>query len=687
MSIKDKIKELATSDNIAESLDEQELMSIAEEVLKGLDEDELSMDDWLRDSNKAMELTDIKREEKNFPFKGAANVKYPLTTLAVVQFSSRTLPELIKNGDVCKYKIVGGWNPLKDRKGKRLSSFVNYQILEQMPNWLDERDRLLSQLAVVGTCYVKTWYDPIIEQNRSELMPYDLIKVNDNIKNLDDAPRISQYMYLKKNDIIEQQRYDLYRDISLDNLKDASDPEDQSYYEFVEQHCWLNLVNDDENDYKQPYIVTIHKRTREVMRIVARFRPQDVKYNKKEKIKSIKAQQYFSDYHFIPSPRGKFHSLGFGTLLLDMNAMANSLLNQLLNCGTLSMARGGFYDKSLRIRPDDMQFEPNEYKPVDGGATDKPLAQCFYSVEAAPPNPVLFNLLSVLLDSGKELSSSTEALTGSGDAVNVSPNTLLAQIQQGLKVFTAIQRRIFRGFKKELQRIMALNAEYVGEKEYLRVVNVSPDELQEMYSPAGKFIEFDQDFIDVVPVADLASSTEAERLMKASAAFQYSVQLMQTAPGTVDPKAVARELFEALDFKNLDELVPPPAPPGPNIEAIKLQSEVDAKGKELMLKEQELQIRSAQAQAQIQNLQSQTVKNMADAQLKGVEVQVDAMNKAMDNESYQRQLQLQANKQQIEEMRLQKEAMQMGIDAKLRIDEMKSKERNRSDQGKDKSNT
>lgn len=667
-----KLRKLIASDNIADDLDDDKLREIADYVIAGLEEDELSMEDWLCDAKKSMELTDIKREEKNFPFKGAANVKYPLTTLAVVQFSSRTLPELIKNGNVCRYKVIGTPNELKDRKGKRICEHLNYQILEQMPNWLDERDKLLSQLAVVGTCYVKTWYDPITRLNKSELMPFDLIKVNDNIKNLDEAPRITQYMYLTKNDIIEHIRYDLYRDIDLGLLHEESDPTDKSYYEFIEQHCTLNLLDDDDDEYKQPYIVTIHKKSREVMRIVARFEEADVKLNKKNKIKCITPQRYFTDYQFIPSPRGRFHGVGWGTLLLDTNIMANSLLNQILNCGTLSMTQGGFYTKELGLRADDFVVEPGEWIATEApglGALKDALVPFSY----APPSPILFELFKVLAESGKELSSSTEALTGNQDGTNVSPNTLMSLITEGMRPTVAIQRRIFRGFKKELQKIVRLNAQYLTIEDYIRVVDVRPDEMQELFSPDGKFIEYDLEAIDVVPVADMANSTEAERITKANAAFQSGMQMLQVSPSSVSAQGLMKLVFEALDFRNIDELLPPPPEPGPDLKAIELQSKVDAKGRELELKQQELQLKAAQTQSNVELQRTQAVRTMADAQMAGNQMEIDGYNKVMDNDANRQQLDIQKIKLQLESAKLSKDIDKMNLDAYLKAQEIKAK--------------
>jgi hypothetical protein len=453
-------------------------------------------------------------------------------------------------------------------------------------------------------------------------------------------------MYLTQNDIIENIRWDLYRDIDLAMLKDEEDPTDKSTYEFIEQHCYLNLLNRDEGeddpaeDYKQPYIVTIHKKSREVLRIVARFTLDDVMYNSKNKIKRINPQHFFSDYHFIPSPKGRFMSLGFGTLLLDMNLMANSLLNQIINCGTLSMTQGGFYSKEANIRPDDFIVEPGEWIPADSPMGGGKLADHFMPFSYQPPSPVLFSLLEVLLNAGKELTSTTEALTGMQDATNASPNTVLALIQQGLKVFTAIQRRIFRGFKKELQKLVRLNAQYLTYEEYLSIIDINPAEVPELFDASGNFIEYQMQNIDIVPVADLTVSTEAEHIQRANIGLQTAMQAAQIMPGTLDNSVILKDFYKALDYPNVDLLIKPPQPPQPDPKTVDIQSQIDERGKRLELDQQDLQLRAQEVQAKIEHLHAQSVKAMADAKVQDKQAGIQAYSHILNSQTKQEELEL-----------------------------------------------
>ena len=75
----------------------------------------------------------------------------------------------------------------------------------------------------------------------------------------------------------------------------------------VEQHCLIDLDGD---GYKEPYIVTFDLGTGNMLRIVARFRWQDIEYlGKTSKIVRIRAEEYFTKYSFIPSPDGGIYDL------------------------------------------------------------------------------------------------------------------------------------------------------------------------------------------------------------------------------------------------------------------------------------------------------------------------------------------------------------------------------------------
>ena len=178
-------------------------------------------------------------------------------------------------------------------------------------------------------------------------------------------------------------------------------------YEFLEQHRWEDLDGD---GYKEPYIITVHKETKKVVRIVANYFESSIKRNTKGEILDIKPETYFTKYSFIPSPDGGFYDIGFGVLLGPLNESVNTLINQLLDSGHLSTLQSGFIGKGLRIRMGDNRFTPGEWKAVNATGVD--LKQQIVPLPTREPSAVLFQLMGSLITSGKELASVAEIFVG-----------------------------------------------------------------------------------------------------------------------------------------------------------------------------------------------------------------------------------------------------------------------------------
>jgi len=622
------IKEILKSDNVAELLSEKEREAVSRIVLRGLEDDERSMHDWLKYADDAMKLTNLHRDKKHIPFKNASNIKYPLITTAVIQFGSRFLPEFIKNGDIVKYHIVGK-DPTesKARRGKRQETYTNWKLLVDSPSYLDNKEKFVQQLAVVGNSFVKTWYDEVEEKVEVTCIPYDNLIVNSNIDSLLKAPRISEYRYFSKKEVIEYIRHDLFCNEEMSNLeKDSTDVEAISH-EFVEQHMYLDLDND---GYPEPYICTVHVASSKLFRIVARFDKSCVQRNKKGQIKRIQPYNFYVDYHFIPSVNGSFFSLGFGTLLLDSNSAVNTILNQLINAGTLATTQGGFIGKDLKIRKEDIDVQPGDWIPVES-SNGNDIKGNIVPFDYKEPSQVLFSLLQMLTQAAQNLTSTTESLTGTADTTNTSPNTLLMLIQQGLKVYSAIQKRIMRSIDREVEKIVDLMAMNLDEKEYLKVIAPDQDEIIEMYSPDGKLLDWDDDSINIIPVSDINASTEAEKLVRVSSELQVALQIQQTSPGVINMHGIASNQFDALESNNKDKLVmPPPDPNAPNPQMIDLQSKIDERGKKLDLEQQKVQLKAQEVQSKVKVNTASAINKIADATDKKDGRQLEASKQTFD---------------------------------------------------------
>ena len=569
------IEKLKSSKNVAELLSEEELGKISIQVLDGYEIDENSRAEWKDLVANAMEIAKQTTETKNHPFTNSSNVKYPLITKAAIDYAARTYPELIQNDRVVKPAVVGN-DPdgQKLQKAIRVSKCMSYQLLYDMESWEEGVDKLLHILPIVGTVFKKTYFNPLIQKPVSELCSPDKIVVNYNSQSLEEARRITHIVNFHTNDVIERIRAGLYLDVDISKLCSADGYEDDQYdptLELLEQHCYLDL---DDDGYKEPYIVILHKASGQVLRIVNRFK--SVKKNDEGEVSKIEPEHYFTDFHFIRSPDGGFYSMGLGTLLYPFNAALNTLINQLIDSGTLNNNQSGFIGRGLRLKNGEIKLGLGEWKVVDA-ATGINLQQNIVPLPTKEPSTTLLQLLQMLVETGKDLISNTDAMQGKGQTQNVAATTVLAMVEQGMKVYNAISKRLYKALQKEIIKVFNINKQYLTNKKYQAILD---DELADVKT------DFDLSTYDIVPVANPAMASDAQRLARAQAIM---------ALPTLDPQAASQYYLESLQLEEsvIQKLLPPKdpnAPPPPEVQ--KLMAEVERTSAEAKAKIVEAQVLS-----------------------------------------------------------------------------------------------
>jgi len=163
--------------NVAQFLTDEELRNIGQKVVREYDIDKNSRADWETTIEKATILARQLHEEKTTPWPGAASVKYPLITSAIIQFAARVYPEIIQGFEVVKAQIKGeDPDGQKEQRAQRVSQHMSWQCLSQMKGWEESMDKLLHVLPNAGTVFKKTYWDPINRLNRSDmLLPLDVV--------------------------------------------------------------------------------------------------------------------------------------------------------------------------------------------------------------------------------------------------------------------------------------------------------------------------------------------------------------------------------------------------------------------------------------------------------------------------------------------------------------------------------
>lgn len=568
-----KLQKILESSNLAADLSDDKLIEIGNDVVIGYETDLESRKPWEKDLKNWTELALQVASDKTFPWPNAANIKYPLLATAAMQFAARAYPTLIpSNGKVVKCKVIGS-DPTgeKSMRAFRVSTHMSYQVMEQMDGWEEDMDKLLIALPISGTCFKKTYWDSSKQQNCSQLVLPKSLVVNYWTRCLEDAERITEVFYLSKRKVKERQNLGIFIDVELGDpqtpaddvttsinrsFQRASDFDETTPYTILEQHTYLDL---DEDGYAEPYIVTVEAESNKVLRIVPRFSEADVLMDDKQNVVSIEAIQYYTKYGFIPNPDGGFYDIGFGRLLGPLNNSANTIINQLVDAGSLSNLQAGFIGKGLRIKMGETRFQPGEWKAVNAVGDD--LKKQIFPLPVREPSQVLFNLLDLLLKSGKELASVAEIFVGKMPGQNTPATTTMASIEQGMKVFTAVYKRVYRSLTSEFRKIYKLNQQYMNPEEYISILD-NPIPQEDYKGPED----------DIIPGADPSAVSSQEKQQK----VQAVMQLLNL--GTINPMAATLMYLEAHEIPEAEikKLAMQPQPKtDPKVEALQAKAAID----------------------------------------------------------------------------------------------------------------
>lgn len=639
--MQEQVPQLATSqeieppitvENILDDLSKEQKEQIAADCKSAFDDDLRSRGEWESNIDDWIALAKQTKQDKTYPWPGASNVKYPLVATAAMQFAARSYPSLVpSNGKVVNSVVIGkDIDGQKYEKAQRVSTYMSYQIMHEMRGWEEDMDKMLMMLPIVGTMFKKTWYDKVEDKIKSRLILPKYLVVNYWTTNLDESERISEVIHMSPRLLKERQNMGVYSEEDLGDpvaenhlMPDDADTNSKSIpYTIIEQHTFLDL---DDDGYAEPYIVTFDYSSGKLLRISRRFLLDDVVLKDDEKtIARIQPIQMYTKFGFIPNPDGSFYDIGFGVLLGPINESVNTLINQLVDSGHLHNLQSGFIGKALRVKMGDQSLRPGEWRPVNATADD--LRKQIVPLPTKEPSSVLFQLMGTLITSGKELASVAEIFTGKMPGQNTPATTTMATVEQGMKVFTAVYKRIFRALSQEFEKIFDLNKLYTDPNKYITVLDmeIGPD-------------DFDKAACDVSPGADPNAASQQEKLMKA----QGLMEMLQIAGPMLNPIKVISRVMEAQEQPNWQELfsdevqqsgqVPPP-PPDPKMMAIqaKMQADQQKASMDIQAKQakMELEGRNAEqkmmmeAQAHAQKMQQQEesaiVKSASDIQMANI---------------------------------------------------------------------
>lgn len=661
------IEEILAADNVVSILTDDTLTEISKQVTDDYNKDQSSCSDKMEQLRDIVNLAKMISEEKTFPWDGASNVIYPLIANASIEFGATLYPEIIKDSEVVKAKVIGNDDgkpsmsangpmidpktkqPLmanagqKKKRGERVATFMNYQLLEEMEYWETDIDKLGNATPTLGNLYKKIYWDPIKNLPVSELIFPDKLIINNGARDIKSAI-VTHLLELYPQEIMQRIRSGIYIDYDydyeldknnqadpqdIDNITDLEEGRDYAnntkLHLFLEQHTWLDL---DDDGFPEPYIITLHLEKNKIVRIIPRFKKEGIEYNYKQQIKNIKTKHYFVKYGFIPSPDGSFFDIGFGHLLFNLNNSVNSSLNQLFDAGHLSITGGGFLGKGLKRKGGRIAISPGEWIMVDSVGIN--LKENIVPIPQPEPNPTLFALLGYLVEAGKSMSMLKDVLSGEAMG-NIHATTYISMVEQGLKQFKAIYKRFYKSLKEELKLIYELDSENVSNEKYAEILDESLIEVDVR-------LDFDQKGYDICPVADIEAVTSYQRMAQAN----FLMQFMNNP--YVNQMELLKYVFEVSQIENVDKLVvAPPAPTNPmlEVEQLKVSAQMQKMQMEMQQYQQNhaIEIQKAIAdlekmKAEIEKIHTSSMLDLANVAKTGADIQdseKERQVKIMDN--------------------------------------------------------
>ena len=558
-------------DNLADLLPDDVLSPMGSRLKDNYMDYKNSRKEWERTYIEGLDLLGFKYENRSEPFQGASGATHPVLAEAVTQFQATAYKELMPADGPVRTQILGMVNPMKEQQAQRVKDFMNYQIMDRMKEYEPEFDSMLFHLPLAGSTFKKVYYDDLLGRAVSKFVPAEDVVVPYTATSLADAEAIIHVVKISENDLRKQQVAGFYSDVDLgapgftsipDQLKEKERSiegtektgRQQPIYTLLECHVNLDLEGFEDigpdgepTGIKLPYIVTLDEGSNKVLSIRRNFAPNDPK---KQRI------QYFVHFKFLPGLG--FYGFGLIHMIGGLSRTATVALRQLLDAGTLSNLPAGFKQRGVRVRDEAAPIQPGEFKDVDapGGS----LRDAFLPLPYKEPSATLLQLMGIVVQAGQRFAAISELQIGEG-AQNSAVGTTMALLERGSKVMSAIHKRMYFSMKEEFKLLAKLIATYLPPVYPYDVVGGAR---------TIKQLDFD-DRIDILPVADPNIFSMTQRITLA----QTELQLPSSQPQMHNMYMAYRKMYEALGVKNVDQILPPPAPMAPKDPAIE---NIDALG-------------------------------------------------------------------------------------------------------------
>jgi len=534
-------------DNLADSIDPGTLSSLAMRYL-----------DLLETDKEARSLRDKQYEEgirrtgmgNDAPggatFMGASKVVHPAMAEGCVDFASRAIKEMFPPDGPVKTKVLGKMDDMKSAKSERKRDYLNWQITEQIEEFKDEQEQLLTQLPLGGSQYFKLWFDEQKKRPCVEFLPIDRVILPFAATNFYTAQRAAEVHEITTYEFERRIRTGMYRDVSYvkasqtleqNKVEQANNKVEGKKFEDNQDglrkvyhiYCYLELEDDKKTKGETaPYILMVDEIDLQVVGLYRNWEEQDETMTKLD---------WVVEFKFIPW-RGAY-AIGLPHLIGGLSAALTGALRALLDTAHINNTATMLKLKGAKISGQSQQVDVTQIVEIEGAPGVQDIRQIAMPMPFNPPSPVLFELLGWLDKAAKGVVTTSEEKIADVNA-NAPVGTTQALIEQGAAVFSSIHARMHDSQARVLKILCRLNRWHFDEMQMGDVV-ADLEVTRE---------DFDKN-TDVVPVSDPHIFSETQRM----AQNQAVLALAEKHPDQFNMSKVLARMLKQMKVPNINELM------------------------------------------------------------------------------------------------------------------------------------
>jgi hypothetical protein len=534
--------------NMAEEIKNWELGSIGLKYLDLIDKDKQARKNRDKQYEEGLKRTGLGHDAPGGAmFQGASKVVHPIMAEACIDFESRAIKEMFPPDGPVRTNIKGEADEEAVARADRKRDWMNWQLTEQIVEFRDEEEQMLTQLPLGGSQYLKMWYDDRKKRPCAEFVPIDNVILPFSAGNFYTAQRVTEVHYITQQEFDSRVRSGMYRDVDVgfasmepetSGPAKANDKIEGRQWEDNEDglrcvyHIYVDMEHEDDKHSDggiAPYILMIDKNSTEVLGLYRNWEEGDDTMSKLD---------WLIEFKFIPW-RGAY-AIGFPHLIGGLSAALTGALRALLDTAHINNSATMLKLKGAKMSGQSQNIEVTQVTEVEAAPGVDDIRKIAMPMPFNPPNPVLFELLGWLTDAAKGVVTTSEEKIADVNS-NAPVGTTQALIEQGAAVFSAIHARLHDSQKRVLKVLSRINRWYLDDMH-------RGESIADLEISREDFAKND----DVIPVSDPHIFSETQRM----AQTQAVIALMDKYPQHFDQRAVIERTLRQMKIPNLNELMP-----------------------------------------------------------------------------------------------------------------------------------